>query len=377
MPCIIFDNTDHYSQEFQESVFQYAMALHRKVLSFVICPITDRTIWRLDKYGPLQSYQNIRTFYLPVPSTKEVLAKRVSFIKKKLKLEDNPKEYFVGKGLRLSIEKINGFAASVEDIFINEDYVGRLIGWLSNHDIRRSLMIAQRIITSQIIGIADLISAYIAEERYRPERRRVKRALINGDYNYFEQSESDFILNLFEVDSNAVTTPLLRPSILRLLLDRSNENDAKQEKSYLEVREILNYFEPARLSRSTVESHLNDLLEYRLVEPYDPTDSRIYESQKIKIAPSGRIHYEFMFAENEASYVTQMALTTAVNRQSYVDSVKEILSSPDPLQWKDWQNICGLFIRHCLSQDRQYVSFPTTDAYNGQRAMRIGLERAW
>jgi energy-coupling factor transporter ATP-binding protein EcfA2 len=51
MPCIVFDNTDHFSQSFQESVFQYAQSIYRECFSFIICPITDRTVWQLSKSG--------------------------------------------------------------------------------------------------------------------------------------------------------------------------------------------------------------------------------------------------------------------------------------------------------------------------------------
>lgn len=56
LPCLVFDNTDHFPQTYQEHVFQFAQSLFRGGLSFVICPITDRTIWQLPKQGPLQSY---------------------------------------------------------------------------------------------------------------------------------------------------------------------------------------------------------------------------------------------------------------------------------------------------------------------------------
>ena len=63
LPCLIFDNTDHFPQSYQEQVFQYAQSVFRTGLSFVICSITDRTIWQLAKSGPFQSYVTI-PFYL-------------------------------------------------------------------------------------------------------------------------------------------------------------------------------------------------------------------------------------------------------------------------------------------------------------------------
>jgi energy-coupling factor transporter ATP-binding protein EcfA2 len=321
MPCIVFDNTDHFPQIFQEAVFQYAQSIYRNTFSFIICPITDRTIWQLSKSGPLQSY-NYRAFYLPVPSTKEVLTKRVEFIKEKAKEDSGAnKEYFTKKGLRLSIPDINAFALSVEDIFLNEEYVGRTIGWLSNHDIRRSLLIAQRIITSPIIGIAGLVAAYVAGNKSRPALRKIKKALFCGEYNHFYQPESDYILNLFEVNSNSMTSPLLRLSILRFLRDAHSESGSEQ--IYRTVEDILNYFEPATVNRVLVKEHIKALLDYRLVEPYDPTDNHIYEAQRVKITHSGRIHYEFVFDDKkESSYMSEMALITPVCNQTYITYVR-------------------------------------------------------
>ena len=132
MPCLVFDNTDHFRQEFQETVFQFAQSIFRSTFSFIICPITDRTIWQLSKSGPFQSYET-RAFYLPVPSTKEVISRRVDFIKEKThdEMRGSKGQYFLSKGIRLKVGDIQAFAACVEDIFIKEDYVGRIIGWLS------------------------------------------------------------------------------------------------------------------------------------------------------------------------------------------------------------------------------------------------------
>jgi hypothetical protein len=265
MPCLVFDNPDHFRQELQESVFQFAQSIFRGSFSFVICLITDRTIWQLSKSGPLQSYET-RAFYLPVPSTKEVLSKRVEFIKEKTIGEANEAkgEYFLSKGIRLQIGDIRAFAACVEDLFIREDYVGREVGWLSNHDIRRSLQIAERIITSPAIRIEDLVKAYLVGHKQSIHREWITEALLVGDYSAFKQSESHFILNLFSVSPDGVTSPLTKMSILRFLLDKDFET-TEVDKSYVAVGDLLNYLEPARLSRVVVKNHLTELLSYRLV----------------------------------------------------------------------------------------------------------------
>ena len=57
LPCIIFDNADHFTIEFQERVFQYARSLYEKQICLVIMPITDRTSWHLSREGALRSFE--------------------------------------------------------------------------------------------------------------------------------------------------------------------------------------------------------------------------------------------------------------------------------------------------------------------------------
>jgi hypothetical protein len=374
MPCIVFDNTDHFPQSFQESVFQFAQSIYRECFSFIICPITDRTVWQLSKAGPFQSYDH-RDFYLPVPSTKEVLTKRVEFIKlKSQENSDNNRDYFTKRGIRLSISDVNAFALSVEDIFIKEDYVGRTIGWLANFNIRVSLQIAQRLITSPIMDISELVKAYAIGERFRPSRRTISKALLLGDYNHFYQQDSSSILNLFEVDSNAVTSPLLRLSILRLLMDVSSST-SESEKMYRSVEDILNYFEPATVSRTIVKEHLKSLLKYRLIEPYDPTDEDVYETQRVQVTHCGRIHYEFVTDDKEGVYMSEMALMTPVRSQEYISKNRTLLK--EKLSFEDWRKIIEWFVDYCLNEDQLFISLPNSSSYQSQRVLRENIRRTW
>jgi hypothetical protein len=66
------------------------------------------------------------------------------------------RDYFIRRGLRLSIEKIARFATILEDVFVDDDYVSRVIGDLSNFNVRRTLELAQRVITSATLRVEDI-----------------------------------------------------------------------------------------------------------------------------------------------------------------------------------------------------------------------------
>jgi len=374
MPSIVFDNTDHFPQVFQERIFQYAQSVHRANFSFVICPITDRTIWQLSKSGPFQSYDT-RAFYLPVPSTKDVLEKRVSFLKEKL--DENAKkekaDYFLTKGIRLSIGDLNAFAACIDDVFVQTEYISRMVGWLSNHDIRRSLNISQRIITSPVVSMEDLIKTFLAENRLNIPKFKIKQALLFGDYNQFNQDANDYVLNVFTVRSDDVTSPLLKLSILRLLMDREFLS-TDTEDAYMMVEEIQNYFEPCGVQRRTISNHIGDLLRYRLIEPYDPTDNVVYEDQRVRVTHSGQIHYEF--TQNDDIYLTSTSLTTDIRDMDLVTSIKDIRKR-GKMGKEDWNNVIRMFVEYLLHEDEKFIVLPNMDLYSGQLTMRAELRAKW
>ncbi len=372
MPCIIFDNTDHFPASFQEAVFQFAQSLYREIFSFVVCPITDRTVWQLSKSGPLQSY-NSRALYLPVPSTKDVLAKRITFVRSKAKGDRG--EYFLSKGIRLSVPDIGAFASCVEEVFVNEDYIGRAVGWLSNHDIRRGLRIANRIITSPVLKVDDLVRAFLVGKRAVPRRREIKKALLLGTKTYFTQEENDYILNLFAVESDNIRSPLLRLSVLRMLIDRAADK-SHPEKAYVSVGHVLAYFESAGVSSIALRQDLADLLRYRLVTPYDPTDERTHDEQRLKITHSGRIHYEFSFAAQEASYMSQVALRTPVRTGAYFDRSRKALSE-GKMDWQSWQSLIREFSSYLLTEDERSLTLPQIEDFKSQRQMRRDLAQTW
>ena len=65
------------------------------------------------------------------------------------------------------------------------------------------------------------------------------------------------------------------------------------------VEKIVNYCEPIGIARSAAIKHCGEFLEYRLIEPYDPTDLEVYMRQRVKVTHAGRIHYEFALVHRQ------------------------------------------------------------------------------
>ncbi|WLQ17077.1 hypothetical protein O5O45_14245 [Hahella aquimaris] len=378
MPCIIFDNTDHFSNSFQEKVFQYAQSINKNSPSFIICPITDKTVWQLSKSGPLQSFDS-HAFYLPVPQSKEILRKRVSYLHKKVKaISEGEKKILttttLTKGIKLTIPDLTAFVTCIEKIFIDTDYVSRMVSWLSNHDIRRGLRIAERIITSPHISIESLIRTWANGKELTIREMNIRKALLYGSYTLFNQEHSEYILNIFLISPRNITSPLLKPSILRLLIDIQG-SATNGEEEYFSITNIFSYFDSCGVSSSITSEHLSDLIKYRLIEPYDPTDDSIYDTQRVRITHSGHIHYEFL--TGGYIYVPNMALVTPIRDFDTVSTLRRLRLRSDERNSNTWPDIRKEFVTYLLEEDRKFISIPNMDQYKSQHMFRSEISRKW
>lgn len=367
LPCIIFDNTDQFSNDVQQAVFQYANAIYERVgVCFLIVPITDHTVWQLSKSGPLQSYE-AKSFFLPVPSTREVLGKRIRFLSEEVEKASPIKgSYSLPNGIQVALDDLRAFAQSLEEVFLNNEFVARRVGYLSNFDIRRSLQLSKRIMTSPHIGIDDLIKMHLTKGALRVESDNLSLAIVNGQNSYFRQDQSEFILNLFSIDPALINSPLLRLRILVMLLDKQrNAHDPLE--SFLTYGDIEQYFDVMGVSGQVIRGNLQALLDARLIEPYNPTIGKVIEGQSVSITTSGEMHVELAFHDNV--YFVQMGLTTAIREKALANMLKKIDKDDRSRLQKD-QDIRERFLRYCVTEDSVFIKVPeSNENYRNQRSL--------
>ena len=376
LPCIIFDNGDVFGFVFQEAIFQYAQALRENIpFSFVVVPVTDRTFWRLSNAGPFQKYPS-KMFYLPVPPTKEVLEKRVAFLQRKIEGARTERTYFLKKGIRLTVENIQSFAACLEEVFVKEDFVSRRLSWLANNSLQKCLSLAQSVILSPIFSVDDLVKSYIAygaESIIRVNYRKFMQALLHGNYNAFQQDHNIYVWNAFAISPNFPTSPLLMLSILKMLIDSSiaEENPAQ---GYVSIEKIDRYFVAAGVLEPAVEYTLVVLLKAKLVQPYDASVDTIGATDRIAITHSGRIHYEM--ATTDAYFVGDMAFATPLRSMDLVHKLR-VLRDAQKMTAQMWRTVQKEFVGYILEQDSLFVRLPSDRIFDNQRLLRNELKVRW
>jgi hypothetical protein len=369
LPCVVFDNTDQHSMPVQEAVFQYAVSLRNGALCFGLVPITDRSIWRLSKSGAFQSYSS-RTFFLPSPPTKDIFSKRVRFIERKLS-EDGAASgtYFSSKGIRISIQDLNGFVQVLEEAFLGDERLSGLIGRLANFDIRRMLLLGQRTICSPSFRVEDLIRAYVAKRNQAFDPRRATRALILGEYDRHVDQSSEFIANVFHTEGSRPYSPLLLLSVLELLAGVKNRAGSNPDHAYVSVTDLINYFEPCQVEAGDVREVAQLLLRRRLVEPLEPDRDEFSDAMKVALSPSGEAHQELAYGD--VVYAEQMAMTTGVRLDALRAKLTNYMRNMAERSARD--ALVAEFLEYVVSEDSRKVSIPPAPNYASQRKMRTEL----
>jgi energy-coupling factor transporter ATP-binding protein EcfA2 len=364
VPVVIFDNTDHFAIEFQQQVYQYARSLFERVLCLVLLPITDRTSWQLAKHGALQSFEH-EAFFLPTPPTEQVIKKRIEFLESRIDAtRERPEDrYFVAQGISLSIPDLTAFTRTLQTIFLQTSDISQWIGDLANHDIRRTLTLARQFVGSPHLGVGDLLKAYIARSAVEVNQIYAQRALIRGHYDVYPTGQQDFVQNLYCLNSDLETTPLLGVRILQLLADVPV---TEHHGALIEVDRIGTYCAGMNVEIRATQLWLNALLKAGLIISYDPSMDDIEDAGQVEISPAGKHH--LLWAKGEFEYVSAMAQATPLLDESVFRTLEADVRS------QRWRMLASHFIGYLLQEDKMYCSTPDHQGYQSQLRVAAGLD---
>lgn len=369
LPVLVFDNADHFTIEFQERVYQYARSLFEDALCLVILPITDRTSWQLSRQGALQSFEH-EALFLPTPPTRRVLAKRIACLESRIAQERaQAGQYFTEKGIRLSLDDLAGFTATLQRVFIDTDSIAEWIGNLSNADVRRALQLSSQLIASPHLQVADLVKASWVDRGKKPSvpAWRVKNALVRSSYDIYPSGQNEFVQNVFALAEEVEASPLTGTRLLKLLSDAP---DREHEGHFLQVEHILDYMTAMQVSHRASLSWLDSLLKTGLCFSYDPTLTNVYEAQRIEISPSGRQHLSW--SVNDRDYIKAMAEVTPLRDRSVFEVLRDLDRRPER---EVWEKRTKVFAGYLLDEDSRYCQVPGHEAYKGQLELSDLLSR--
>lgn len=370
LPIIVIDNTDEFPPEFKQNFFQFTQALRRHVNHcLIVFPVTDKSAWSFSKTDIYSIYRS-KSFFLPTPAPREVFKRRIEFINTKISeasADDSAGTYFMKKGIKVSIDKLNHFAKILETVFVDEDFASKTLGELSNYNIRRTLKLSQRVLTSPVFKIEELVAAYITGNAVPTNFAKFMKALMLGDYDFFKHSDDHEIFPVFNSVREVRHSPLLAVRILVLLNAARYGRSKSIEEKHVGMESIHEYFDALGCDEVALNSVLMELMEARLVEPYDMSNRTLSIDQRLAITPKGKVLLQL--ATRNRVFFTQLALTTPITDHNAAEEIRNTYRSKQHFIERVSQ-IGTRFSQYLIDEDAFCLSqTPDSEQFHAQKEL--------
>lgn len=371
LPIFVVDNTDEFSLQYKQVLFQYFQALRRHVTHcLLLFPLTDRSAWSFSKTEIFNIYSS-KSYFLPTPPPREIFRKRLEYLRGKLRADGKTSGTYDIGSFKLKLENLEAFASVIEDIFVNQDYISSRLGSLANYNIRKTLGLARRVITSTELGIDDLLRSYVAGHQEPLPAEKFMRALILGDYNYYKRGDANFIFPIFDVSTEIAQSPLIHVRLLSLLRAVHNARSSDDSR-YMTVSSISQYFDGMGYAETAVETALFSLMEAALVESHDPSIGNLALAQRVAITHSGLTHLEL--ALFNPVFFEQMALTALIANVDVARQIRSHYSLNDMFNMR-MRRVRETFASFLLQEDAKFCRVPEASQYAVQRALSADVRK--
>jgi hypothetical protein len=211
----------------------------------------------------------------------------------------------------------------LQEVFLKSDRTSYWIGCLANHDIRRVLEVSRDVINSPHLGFDESFKAYVVGSAIYIAPFKIRKALIRGRYDIFSPDSHKYLHNVFDLNAEIETSPLLGLRILQALKDAVIKH-GETRSSYISKVDLVGYLSGMGIERRAIGLWLDALLKRALVLNYDPTCVDEATATRVEISPTGELH--LFWGSGDYEYLYAMAETTPIRDEGTFSDMQRALS---------------------------------------------------
>ncbi len=193
--AIFLDNIDQRPYEFQEQVFLISEAIAGNWSATVFVSLRPETFYRSRTEGTLSAYQP-RVFTIGPPRIDVVLKRRLEFALQQLR--ETSRLSMFPAGVTIESDSLAGFVEILLDNIQSNRPLLELIDNLSSGNTRRALDFVSAFVGSGHVDTRKILRIAAESGRYTVGLHEFMRAIIFGDFEYFEPASSP-VANLFDI----------------------------------------------------------------------------------------------------------------------------------------------------------------------------------
>lgn len=240
--CVIYDNVDQLSSDLQTRLFKHANTLRENLKTTMICSLREEVYYghRRDKS---LNYAEIELFHIPAPKFLNVLSKRIKLLKEETD-EDEVFNVENEAGSYIRVKKLD-IIEVISKTFLNNPENLLMIEMLANRDLRESLKIFKKILSSYNVNFDNLLTSAgiyaLGKQEIKPiEYDELLRGLALQDRIHFMSSKTEPLINVFDIEDDGFFSHFTKIRILKYAQSRLDQSLGKLPPGYFRLKDMYN-----------------------------------------------------------------------------------------------------------------------------------------
>lgn len=314
--CVVFDNVDQLSQDFQHSVVNLAFQKCKLWKCVGLLTLREETFWRFKNSPPLDAFHRY-VYHVSAPRMANVLSRRLDIAKAEQGQQSISIRSESGL-LPFTGISLAQFLEIIIDSFLGERQQNIiLLEALSANNVRHGLDMFNTFLLSGHTNTDEYIKTYILTGSYTVPFHHVLRSIGLGERRYFDGSKS-LIANLFSLEEDGFYSHFQKIRLLNYL-NSIRQLDAVPGRGFAAVGSVFAAFQGIIADEEGLRRALDPLLKHRLVEASNGYRVSGEQADQIRITAAGLFYLTTLIYE--FSYLDLVSTDTPVRTTGHFESM--------------------------------------------------------
>ncbi|MFS8300907.1 P-loop NTPase fold protein [Bacillus altitudinis] len=300
---LVLDNLDQQTTEVQEKASFYGLAKSTELRITTILSLRDETYWSMKTKPPMDAYGNITAYQIVPPSVREVLMKRINYVKEITGNEEVHFDFY-NVSVRLKYKDLLNLLSQT----LRREEVEDLLVYLSSGNLRYSLELFRDIVTSGHSKLVQLLNYKYEEEKPQNQTipfNRLVRSVGLSTGLYYDTHKSK-LLNLFQSNTfDGFGSHFINIRILDILMSyKDKQIRLGTVKGFVPLEDILKDLSIYCNNMDSLKALLSPMLERHIIESDIGArrmgeDNFLDKISLVRIAPPAQFHLETLLKSHE------------------------------------------------------------------------------
>ncbi|MBE7683256.1 hypothetical protein [Paenibacillus sp. P13VS] len=356
--CIVYDNVDQLDSRLQQKLFLHGNAIKERLRTTLILSLREEVYYEHENDKSF-NFSDCDVFHIPAPKIFNVLAKRLKAAKEDYSESD---VLFVNNssGTSIGLKYLDVIDVLTQTFLGNQENT-LLLETISNRDVRESLKLFKRVISSANVNYDPLlIAAGVSSTVKVPSDRRIEHHnLLRGlalDNRVHYSSTSSKILNIFAISNDGFFSHMTKLRILKFAEANLGLAVGNLPKGFFKLSDMYNEFfkYTVRDILSFKDICLNLQKEGLLINLHG-TISVINDNDFITLGPSG--YYYLNHLKHDVHYLALVAIDATISNDDSAKRIEELyrksLNATDFQKNKRYHEIATTFVDYLIGSEQE------------------------